>query len=288
MPRWERYTPWRQGQLLTTAAIAAFNLTSDANRDDVAAIVISHDCDLAQLPSSEPSVELIVGRFINNVNGTYTHCKNLRCLHLECTAGLTARSVELLVLGRSSIPKESDSAPALANFQPRPDVVMTYRERRILQRWLAARYDRPAFPDEFDRRLKHEVDVHDRLAAVFKTTGNHIPAIFFDVDAGEENVRAGPDDLYELYVTLVYSTHADPPTAEAAAKQAGARIRDMFNSRCKIRNKEGVEIWQWIELAGLEVISDEALTFAQSQLLVKWHADHISLKADPLQPMIAG
>ncbi len=287
MARWDRDTPWRQGRLLTTAAIAAFKLTRGANPEDVAAVVISHDCDLAQSPSVEPSVELIIGRFINGLNGTYTHCKNLRCLHLDCTAGLGARSIELLVLSRTSIPKESEAEAALANYQPRPDVAMTYRERRILQRWLAARYDRAAFPDEFDRRLKHEVELSDRLANALKTSGDHIPAIFFDVDAGEEKVRAGPDDPYELYVTLVYSTHTDPQTAEAATKQVGTRIRELFNSRCKIRNKEGVEIWQWIELAGLEVISDQALTFAQSQLLVKWHVEHISLKADPVQTILA-
>src|ERR1700722_13210567 len=286
MAKWARETPWRQGQLLTQEAIVAFELTNKESEGDIMAVVISHDCDLAQGASVEPEVELIVGRFIAQASGNFTHCKNLRCLHLECTAAEPSRTIELKILDRRSIPKEFDAGPSLTDYLPRTDIAMTSRERRTLQRWLAPRYERSAFPDEFDRRLKDETGVAERLAQSFKETGNDIIAVFFDVDTGKELTRLGSEDTYDLLVTLVFSTSVDALAAEAVAKNAAKRIREIFRARCLVKDGKGVETWQWIELAGVDVISDEALTYAQSIELHKWQADHISLRTDPVQPFL--
>ncbi len=283
MAQWERETPWRQGLLLTADAIDAFGLGGAVAPQDVAALVISHDCDVAQGTDAEPMVELIVGRYIEAAVGSFTNCKNLRRLHLDCTGGSTPRTVELQVGDRTTVPKSATAGPSLGDYSPRRDVTLTYRERRILQRWLAARYERASFPDEFDRRLKDETGVAERISAALKDSGSDILAIFFDVDSGEEIARVGKEEAYELAITLVYSTTVDPRKAEQSAKDAAARIKDIFIRRC--RSKDDGD-WHWIELTDVAVISDEALTYAQSQYLVRWYADHISLRADPIQPML--
>jgi hypothetical protein len=71
MGSWNRLTPWRQGSLLTTEAAGAFALRSKEDSARTAVMVISHDCDLAQSPEAEPSVELIVGRFIDESDGNF-------------------------------------------------------------------------------------------------------------------------------------------------------------------------------------------------------------------------
>jgi hypothetical protein len=299
MAQWERDTPWRQGQLLTDEAIVALGLGGPTPSQDIAAVVISHDCDLAQSVEAEPYAELIVGRYIDSVQGSFTHCKNLRRLHLDCTAGPTPRSIELLVGNRTAVSKVSSgalslsdasssrSAPSLSDYLPRHDVAMTFRERRVLQRWLAARYERASFPDEFDRRLRDETGVAERISAALKDSGNDIVALFFDVDAGREIVRKTKEELYELSITMVYSTAVNPANAERSANDAAKRIKEMVTRRCRSKDKHGNPgPWFWIELIDIEVISDEALTYAQSQLFVRWHADHISLRTDPLQPML--
>src|SRR5271166_411944 len=86
----------------------------------------------------------------------------------------------------------------------------------ILQRWLAARYRRSAFPDEFDRRLER-TGVRDRLSKILKSAGTLVAAIYFDVDQGEEISRTGPDDPYTLAIYLLFSTDADPQAAEREA-----------------------------------------------------------------------
>jgi hypothetical protein len=161
--------------------------------------------------------------------------------------------------------------------------MMSPFERRTLQRWLAARYDRTAFPDEFDRRLKDETGLADALARAFKETGEYIPAVFFDVDEGQEVEHAGPEDTYRVTITLLYLTDTDAEIAERAAEKAKERIEEIFRSRCSVKGA-GVE-WRWIELQGVEIISDEAMTYAQSLNLTRWQADHVSLRAVPPQPI---
>lgn len=288
MATWDRNTPWRQGHLLTLDAVKAFGLDCGEGPEKTAAIVISHDCDVAQLPTNEPFVEVIVGRFLDGAaNGTYTNSKNLRKLHIECRVGADTRVIELEVAKRCSLAKDSSSqsSPTLADHAPCTAHQLQGAERNVLQIWLAARYRRAAFPDEFDRRLE-KTGVAEKLAKAFKDSGKHVIAVFFDVDQGEERTREGEDDPYELFVTLLYNTVEDPEVAEKAAMDVRLRIIEIFKQRCTIPGDGGATKHQWIELVGVDVISDQAMTYADSQLLKKWQADHISLRADPVQPLL--
>jgi hypothetical protein len=106
-------------------------------------------------------------------------------------------------------------------------VRLTAAELAILQRWLAARYRRSAFPDEFDRRLQ-DTGLQDRIGKILKTYGALISAIYFDVDQGEEVRRFGSDDPYTLSIYLLFSTEIDPEAAEKAADTAKLAIRTVF------------------------------------------------------------
>jgi hypothetical protein len=117
----------------------------------------------------------------------------------------------------------------------------------------------------------------------FKETGHYIPAVFFDIDEGRALEHDGPEDTYRLTITLLYLTDRDAEVAERSAEKAKARIEEIFRSRCTV-NGAGVE-WRWIELQGVEIMSDEAMTYAQSQNLTRWQADHVSLWAVPQQPL---
>jgi hypothetical protein len=247
-------------------------------------VVISHDCDLAQSADAEPSVEVIIGRFVDKPDGTYTHCKNLRRLHLSFSGGEAQCTIEIEQRRRTSVPKEAPVGTAsLVNFSPRLELGLKYTERRTLQRWLASRYERSAFPDEFDRRLR-QTKVAEFLPKAFKDSGQHIPGVYFDVDEGQEVTRDGPDDPYRLVVTLLYLTEHDGEAAEKAAYATKERIEQIFEARCRVKREERTE-WQWIELQAVEVMSDHSLTYAQSLSLMKWQADHISLRDDPQQPI---
>ncbi|MDA8248465.1 MAG: hypothetical protein M0Z28_04745 [Rhodospirillales bacterium] len=276
MVEWARDTPWRQGHVLPADATTALGVASPEQPNDTVAVVISHDCDIAQSPDVEPDVEIILGRRLPATDGNYEHAKNARRLHLSFSAGAERLIADLPATGKRLI-RKSD----LAAFEPLMSIELDRNEHATLQRWLAARYRRSAFPDEFDRRLD-ETGLRDRLGKILKIYGTSISAVFFDVDSGLDVARSGQNDIYVVGIYLLYSTEADPAAAEKAANAAATAIRKAFLEKCS--GTDGV--WLHIELVECEAIADRAMTVHQADHLRRWSADHISLRAGPAHPIL--
>lgn len=276
MEQWDRdSTPWRQGRLLTVDAIAACLGDAGAEiTDQTIVIVATHDCDLAQHPDAEPHVEVIVGRLVEKGEGICTHSKNARKLHLEFSGDRDFWG-EFEATKKYSIGKLE-----LNKFVPRDDARLTAENYAIFQMWLASRYRRSAFPDEFERRLK-ETKLQDKISKAVKPHGDYIAGVFFDVDDGEEIDRQGADDTFTLDITILHSAEADFHAAENAAKIAASTIEAAFQK--KLFAPKG--IWQDIELRFCEAISESVLTYQEFRRLKRWRLDHISLAADPQQPI---
>lgn len=276
MADWSRNTPWRQGHLLPDEALSTIGLSHQQNLSGIVVIVATHDCDLAQLPDKEPYVEVIIGRQILKLDGNFTHAKDPRTLHLDFE-GSEPFFAEFVIVEKRSISKNS-----LAAFKPKKNAKLSRKGVVIFQLWLASRYRRDAFPDEFEKRLK-KAKLHEKIANALKTHGELITAIFFDLDDGKEIARTGPDDTYLLDIYLLHTTQPDFFAAENAAKEAKEKIETAF--RNKLFDSESYS-WREIELRYLEIISEEAMTFYQSQYLRKWRLHHISLSADPQHPVV--
>ena len=178
MTNWDRLTPWRQGHFLSDHSVSCLHAILRIEGDDYVAIVVSHDCDLTQTPSVEPYLEVIVGKRMTAPNGNYTHGKNPRRLHLPAQGVDGPLWIDLNATKRCMVPKDM-----LANVNPSEEIEIDSKARNVLQFWLAARYRRSAFPDEFDRRLTN-TGVGTRLRNILKSKGTHIVAVFFDVDEG--------------------------------------------------------------------------------------------------------
>lgn len=267
---WDRNTPWRQGHVLPPEALHAFGLIpADTDPATVVAVVISHDCDLANDDmESEPHAEIIVGCFIETVNGNNTHAKVPRKLHLSFSSPEGPRAVELLATQKALYPKD-----LLASFEPMP-WSLAEAEASVLQRWLGARYRRSAFPDAFEGILKHKKNkLHEAIAKIVEPLGHTIPAIFFDVHEAE--------GIYSLGITLLYDTSEDSDAAETLATKASAAITEAFTNKLFDRETG----WQGIELVYCEPMSDEAMTYRQSTMLKQWRYEYLSLRSDPQQPM---
>jgi hypothetical protein len=154
-------------------------------------------------------------------------------------------------------------------------------ERSILQRWLAARYRRAAFPDAFVKRLD-ESGASARLTKILKPAGKHIHAIFFDVDDGNEVQRNEPNDTYALTIVILYTSQPNSQESETVALKVKEQIESVLEELF-LNNDNS---WRDIELLECIVMSDQALTYAQSLLLKQWRLEHLSLREDPKGPMI--
>ncbi len=271
MAEWNRDTPWRQGHLLGNDAVEALGLTSILEPERTLVIIASHDCDLAQTPELEPVIEVVVGRLITEKDGNCTHGKNARKLHIEFV-GVDTFWVEFEVTAKRSIDKL-----ALNAFEPRLDACLSPQNRINFQMWLASRYRRSAFPDEFERRLTRETKLAEKISKAVKPHGELIAGVFFDVDEGVEVARCGPDDTYVLDIIILHSADPDFYAAEKAAENAARTIEQAFREKLFVPT----ETWRHIELRSCDCISESVLTYLQFKQLKRWRLDHLSLAAEP-------
>ncbi len=277
MAEWNRDTPWRQGHLLGNDAIEALRLHHAVPPDQTLVIVASHDCDLAQAPEGEPVVEVVVGRLVTEKDGNCTHAKNARKLHVEF-AGAAVFWAEFEATAKLSIDKR-----ALNDFVPRPEARLSPENHAIFQMWLASRYRRSAFPDEFERRLIKELKLHEKIAKAVKPHGELIAGVFFDVDEGAEVTRDGPDDIYTLDITILHTADPDFGAGERAADTAAKAIETAFKDKLF----DPTKTWQHIELRSCDRVSESVLTYQQFRQLKRWRLEHVSLAAEPQHPVLA-
>lgn len=277
MEEWNRDTPWRQGNLLSGDAIEALGLRHKVAAEHTVVIIATHDCDLAQDPEAEPAVEVIIG-CPTNKDGNCTHAKNARKLHVEF-AGDAAFWGEFEATAKASIDKV-----ALNKFAPRTDAYLNSANHAILQMWLASRYRRSAFPDEFEQRLtSKEFKLHEKITKAVKPHGELIVGVFFDVDEGVELTRDGPDDTYTLDIVILHAADIDFDQAEKAAIAAAEVIQRAFTEKLF----DPTKTWQHIELRSCEPISESVLTYQIFKQMKRWRLDHISLSTTPQQAVLA-
>jgi hypothetical protein len=225
---WDRQINWRQGSAIDADQLVALGLLQE-RRADAVGVVISHDCDLTCGPAVESEVEIILGCTVSELSGHYTASKNARKLHLSCRdATGAAVYVELLASEKKRINKEQ-----LVTTLPSPArLILAPGQHLHLKRWLGARYDRPAFPEQFEARLKG-AKLDEKIAGCLAQTQQWVHAVLFDLDEGQQLERE-PDELYVLDVYLLYSTEGDHGEGHRHAKTARAGIEAAFKRKLDV------------------------------------------------------
>lgn len=152
--RWTREAPWRQGFVLSSETANTLGLKHRESPESTCVVVISHDCDLAiEDLSAEPNVEVIVGRTVTP-NGNFLWSKAPRKLHLPLQREGQEVFVELVATDKSWIPKSQ-----LVGSEPDALWHLSPGGLSVLRSWLAVRYKRAAFPDNFVARMRSKQDL---------------------------------------------------------------------------------------------------------------------------------
>jgi hypothetical protein len=272
MTEWSRSSPWRQGSILDHELVAVFARSfGDPPTEADFAIVVSHDCDIAASPTSEPYIEVISGTFVPEQNGSLTHAKDARRLHLSIMRADQPQFAELKATNKFQISKEQ-----FAGKQPSSKLVVGSKDLGILRRWLAARYRRHAFPDKFEERFDR---VEPKFRDILKRSNTHLRAILFDLEDPSSD-SADPDAPYILDIYLIYTGGSDFTEALKVAQSTKSKIEKAFQGRYQ-HNGE----WKDIELRNCDVMSDEALSYFQYLQLAEWRSEGLSLRSDPFEPM---
>jgi len=225
----DRQFSWRQGDVISNEAALALDLLPQESNDQHFAVVVSHDCDLTASLDKEADAEVIVAKRIDRLGGD-SFGKTARRLHIECQSENGPIALELMAPSKRPIPKSS-----LFVTQPRQDIRIDGRGIGILQRWLASRYHRAAFPEAFEGRLRAAIlpgkqTFLKRIESVLAAGGEHIRALLFDLDEGKSTERDRPDDLYQLGISVLYDSLRDEPTAAGVATKTAEDLETLFET----------------------------------------------------------
>ena len=150
-------------------------------------VVISQSCDLVHPTlEDEPYVECIECHPIEKEDGNFTHGKNPRRLHLSISNGVGGRdqAVEILPYQIHRFDRV-----IMEGIFPSKEYYLSEIACRILTLWLAARYVRAAFPDEFNNRINRVKKKLKKKASLLveSVTGIYIQ-ILPDREIAEEDV----------------------------------------------------------------------------------------------------
>ena len=260
-----RDTDWRQGDLLTREAAAALGLVAAVD-EERRVIVITHDCDLPH--GSELCVEVIVAEMVVKEDPQLSYAKNPRRLHLAYEGINTAPLIlELRHGDRHSVPKADFAERAVKDHS----LALPVDAKRILKQWLAARYGRPAFPNEFEKRLR-KGKVERKIAKILEPDAKYLVGLFFDLgeQRGTEAVEGEP---YALSVSVVYDANEGGADARGAAERVAMQLRELFE------NTYGKpDVATEIALDACEAVANTYLTLADLRRVDHWRLEYISLR----------
>lgn len=262
---------WRQGSVLPLSASQALNLLPRSEEETHCAVVVSHDCDIANA-LQEPDVEVVVGQFVSSANGNFTAGKNSRKLHLDWHHEGSVCHIELSANAKRRVPK-----CALAEVLPNDSYMLDEKNLATLRFWLGARYNRAAFPDEFNNRLR-STKLGDDIVKILKPLGNLVTGIYIWLGTQEELPAEMPTPPYRVSMFLAFEPGEEPLDSAKKAHAAADAIADAFGSRCFDKKTEQ---WNWIELKDCVDISEDELTVSQAKRLQQLPLEYLSLRSDP-------
>jgi hypothetical protein len=262
---WSRNTAWRQGGVLVQKDFQAVGLTDLPDTD--LAIAVAHDCDIANDNlDTEPAVEFIFARILEEHNGNYTHGKNPRILHLNYTHKGQTIWIELIASRRFIVQKN-----ALESIQP--DQTYSLITRPTLQSWLAVRYRRIALPNSLVERLR---SVSTYIEREGKRNSSGILSFRLSYEPQDELL---PEEPYELWLSIVYVT--DKAEYATMAMNIAQSLKMEFQNLLEKTKDRGA-----VDLRKCEAVSEIEFTLRDMRDTVEYNLEHLSYRTEPSGPVI--
>ena len=261
---------WQQGDLIPSEFLTDLGLQYQENAHWV---LVSHDCDINNLDfDKEPNAEIIQGEIITVLSGEDSNAKHSRRLDLEFSDAGSPIRLKLRAATKTQINRR-----ALLTL-PSPNIKLDRSKLFILRKWLAARYKRAAFANEFNIRLGHKFSKKDTLLKRFQGhldgSGELIRAVLFDVDKGRP-IERDSSTAYELTIVLLYQgTSESGELCDEICQKIEADFRAAFfhNNR-----------WNLIQLNDCIPMSEEDMRVYELVQFDEYSLDHLSMDTEEKQ-----
>jgi hypothetical protein len=251
---------WEQGSVLSEElARDVWSSTLAEGTEPSVLVVLTQDCDLVHASYEvEPHVELIVGRLVDVADNNLRHGRNPRRLQVDVD-GAEKRTLALSIHDRLLVPRARlESHTPHGSIRLRPD------QRQLICEWVAKRYVRAAFPDEFNERTRAS---YKKIEKELKRDGEHITGLFLMIDPDRE---LGADEDYRaiLRVTARRETLVDVATEQRLVRVANA-IATALGS-CK-----------GIVVEDHQLVSEAEFTLEDLRYFKRWDWDYRSHSGEP-------
>lgn len=221
-------------------------------------VIVSQDCDLCN-PSfdAEPYVEFLLGHIVDAVDRNFQAGKNPRRLHVASTVG----PIELLVHNRATADRSR-----LTEYSAHDHHRLEAKERGVLAKWMGRRYDRPAFPTEFNRRIDADKKKRRALDKSWKLVEPLFDAIYISILPNESQNT----EPYNVFVLGLLSPDTDTPDGRAEA------IRALEQVRCALDDCDG------IQANSSDITSAGEMTIDDSNRLSRLQLDYLTDRKEDL------
>lgn len=266
--KWSRSIGWQQGSFLTPETISLLVQQKKIPKaENQCVVVVSHDCDVAnQDLDDEPNVELIYGLVLPEINGNYSWSKSPRTLHLDAQFQGQSKYIELKSTKKFSLEKEW-----LGDHLPDSSWDISQVAKNTLRSWLAVRYNRAAYPDDFNEILDKK-KLKKGIAKILEPTQRLFSGLYLTFQEGSDSRG---QKLYSLNLFLVYSLGDEPLEAMQEAERVEEKISQLFQNKCF---DSSAQIWTGIHLEDCLAISEDDVRLGWLNKLSEWRLEHLSLK----------
>lgn len=170
-------------------------------------VIVTQSCDLLYHDLSiEPYAELVKIEAVEQKNDSVMYGKSTRELVFECINGQYWKAGS--ILGRQLLPKEK-----LLKLKPKSSV----KDIRNFSSWLGRRYDRVAFPDNFNNlfpnaRKCDAEKAYKKLVQFSKKYDANISEIWISLNSWEE---LSPGKVYDFSMIFIFHGEGDKDQIEA-------------------------------------------------------------------------
>lgn len=245
-----RVRNWTQGSIVSGSDLQLS--TQMAGGDDPATlyVVASHPCDVVNSDfTKEPHVDILPMKQIDATDGSFTHGKNPRKLHLDWNGH--AYAVDLI--GRRTIDRR-----LLAGVTPEGQLEAA--AQRVLAAWLGSRYSRPAFADEFNARVDGATS---GIGKVLKNSGRAMSGIYVATTLDE--LPTGTDYAMQMLFCM-RAEDFDEPDLWGKVNEAADQIAKLMG-KC-----DGVDLIDYEVKSEADTSLEELRTFA------RWDYDWLTFR----------
>jgi len=200
-----RASGWRQGDLLGPEYLAG--MINDSVDHKLALnsqgwlVILTQDCDLLRDVGREPFVEILLLSPTTQADRQLPQNRgqSSRTLVLEARSASGPKYFSASIHDRFRVKKADFVSVASSPNESSQGYTLPHDERRRLVRWLAQRYARSAFPDDFERCL---ASTKNPVKSLFKSEdAKAVSSIFLRL----EDDNPGPNRPFVLHAILAGS-----------------------------------------------------------------------------------